>query len=92
VRNVTVENVQSASSPRVLWIAGFPGATIDNISFSNCTFRGVEASEQVEHAGFHYIQERDHRTGEERAQPQFTAGEAPIKSKVTLQRSRLHRQ
>ena len=51
VRNVTVENVQSASSPRVLWIAGFPGATIDNISFSNCTFRGVEASEQVEHAG-----------------------------------------
>src|SRR5262245_46536115 len=51
VRNVTVENVQSASSPRVLWIAGFAGATIDNISFSNCTFRGVEASEQVEHAG-----------------------------------------
>ncbi len=51
VRNVTVENVQSASSPRVLWIAGFPGATIDNINFANCTFRGVEASEQVVHAG-----------------------------------------
>jgi polygalacturonase len=51
VRNVMIENVQSASSPRVLWIAGFPGATIDNIRFADCTFRGVEASEQVQHAG-----------------------------------------
>jgi len=51
VRNVVIENVQSQSSPRVLWLAGFPGATIDNIRFADCTFRGVEASEQVQHAG-----------------------------------------
>jgi hypothetical protein len=34
-----------------MWIAGFPGATIDNISFSDCVFRGVEATEQVEGVG-----------------------------------------
>ncbi len=51
VRNVTIENVRSASSPRVMWIAGFAGATIDNIRFSDCVFRGVEATEQVQHAG-----------------------------------------
>ena len=51
VRNVTIENVRSASSPRIMWIAGFPGATIDNIRFSDCVFRGVEATEQVEGAG-----------------------------------------
>lgn len=52
VRNVTIENVRSASSPRVMWIAGFPGATIDNIHFSDCVFRGVEATEQVEGVGY----------------------------------------
>lgn len=51
VRNVTIENVRSASSPRVMWIAGFAGATIDNIRFNDCVFRGVEATEQVQHAG-----------------------------------------
>jgi polygalacturonase len=51
VRNVSIENVRSASSPRVLWIAGFPGAVIDDISFSDCAFRGVESSETVQNAG-----------------------------------------
>jgi polygalacturonase len=51
VRNVVIENVRSASSPRVMWIAGFDGATIDNIRFSDCVFRGVEATEQLRHAG-----------------------------------------
>jgi len=51
VRNVSIENVRSASSPRVMWIAGFPGAIIDNISFTDCVFRGVESSETVQNAG-----------------------------------------
>lgn len=51
VRNVTMENVRGASSPRVMWIAGFAGATIDNIRFVNCAFGGIEAAEVVEHAG-----------------------------------------
>ncbi len=51
VRNVSIEQVKSASSPRVLWIAGFPGAVIDDIRFSDCVFRGVESSEVLQNAG-----------------------------------------
>ena len=51
VRNVHIENVTSRSSPRVMWVVGFPGVTIDDIHFRNCTFRGVEAAEVVSHAG-----------------------------------------
>lgn len=51
VRNVRIEKVTSVSSPRVMWIAGFPGATIDGISFADCIFKGVETSEQIQQAG-----------------------------------------
>ncbi len=51
VRNVALENINSTSSPRVMHIAGFPGAVIDNISFTDCTFRGVEAAERLSGAG-----------------------------------------
>jgi unsaturated rhamnogalacturonyl hydrolase len=51
VRNVNLENVRSAGSPRVMWVAGFPGATIDEIRFANCLFRGVESGELVQNAG-----------------------------------------
>ena len=51
VRNVHVENVTSLSSPRVMWVVGFPGVTIDDVRFRNCTFRGVEAAEVLNHAG-----------------------------------------
>jgi polygalacturonase len=51
VRNVHIENVTSRSSPRVMWVVGFPGVTIDEIHFRNCTFRGVEATEVINHAG-----------------------------------------
>jgi polygalacturonase len=51
VRNVQIENVTSRSSPRVLWVVGFPGVVIDDIRFRNCTFRGVETAEVVNHAG-----------------------------------------
>jgi unsaturated rhamnogalacturonyl hydrolase len=51
VRNIAFDHVTSKASPRVMWIAGFPAATIDNIRFSDCTFRGVEAAEVLSHAG-----------------------------------------
>ena len=51
VRNVVLENVTSQSSPRVLWIAGFPAATIDGVRLTDCTFRGVESAEVLSHAG-----------------------------------------
>jgi polygalacturonase len=51
VRNVVLEKVKSESSPRVMWIAGFPGAVIDGIRFADCTFRGITAGEVLEHAG-----------------------------------------
>lgn len=51
VRNVVLENVTSSASPRVMWIAGFPAATIEGVRFADCTFRGVEATEVLSHAG-----------------------------------------
>jgi polygalacturonase len=51
LRNVTLENITSKSSPRVFYIVGFPGATIDNIRVANCTFAGVETAEVIHHAG-----------------------------------------
>ena len=51
VRNVQIENVTSRSSPRVMWVVGFPGVTIEDIRFRNCTFRGVESAEVMNHAG-----------------------------------------
>jgi unsaturated rhamnogalacturonyl hydrolase len=51
VRNVVIENVRSASSPRVMWVAGFPGAVIEDVRFIDCAFRGVESSEVVQNAG-----------------------------------------
>jgi unsaturated rhamnogalacturonyl hydrolase len=51
VRNIVLEKVTSKSSPRVMWIAGFPAATIDQVRFVDCTFRGVESAEVVSHAG-----------------------------------------
>ena len=51
VRNVHIEKVTSRSSPRVMWVVGFPGVVIDDISFKDCTFRGVETAEVLNHAG-----------------------------------------
>jgi polygalacturonase len=51
LRNVALERVQSTSSPRVMWIAGFPGVVIENVRFSDCTFRGVDSAEVMNHAG-----------------------------------------
>jgi len=51
LRRVVLENVTSASSPRVMWVAGFPGTTIEDIEFADSTFRGVSAGEVLQHAG-----------------------------------------
>jgi unsaturated rhamnogalacturonyl hydrolase len=51
VRNVTMENITSASSPRVFFVVGFPGAVIDNIRIANSTFAGVTATDIIHHAG-----------------------------------------
>ncbi|MFT3830116.1 MAG: glycoside hydrolase family 88 protein [Opitutaceae bacterium] len=45
VRNVHLENVRSSASPRVLYVRGFPGATIDGLRFRDCEFLGVEHAE-----------------------------------------------
>ncbi|HET7536664.1 MAG TPA: glycoside hydrolase family 88 protein [Candidatus Didemnitutus sp.] len=50
-RNVQLDNITSAGSPRVLWIRGFPGAVIDGIRISNSTFSGVTSTDVVENAG-----------------------------------------
>jgi unsaturated rhamnogalacturonyl hydrolase len=51
VRNVLLEKVQSSGSPRVMWVVSFPGSVIDNITFVDCTFRGVEATEVLQNVG-----------------------------------------
>ncbi len=51
VRHIALEGVTSQASPRIMWIMGFEGAVIDDVLFSNCTFRGVESTEVLTHAG-----------------------------------------
>jgi unsaturated rhamnogalacturonyl hydrolase len=51
LRNVSLERVESTSSPRVMFIVGFPGVTIEDVRFSDCTFRGINAAEVMNHAG-----------------------------------------
>ncbi len=51
VRNVELDNVTSANSPRVMFIRGFEGAVIDDIRIRNSTFKGVTATEVVTHTG-----------------------------------------
>ena len=50
LKNVLIENVNSTASPRVMWIVGFPGAVIEEISFVDCNFRGLNAPDVVNHA------------------------------------------
>jgi len=51
VRNVQLDRIESTASPRAFYIAGFPGAVIDDIRISNSTFNNLTASEVVTHAG-----------------------------------------
>jgi unsaturated rhamnogalacturonyl hydrolase len=75
VRNVVLENVTSRSSPRVLWVVGFPGVIIDRIRFRDCTFRGVETAEVMNHAGsfsFENVTIEPARKGRSANSPQAT--------------------
>ncbi len=51
VRNISIDNVTSTASPRVMYIRGFPGATIDGIKFADCMFKGITTTEVLEGAG-----------------------------------------
>jgi polygalacturonase len=51
VRNVQIDHVTVRSSPRVFFITGFAGATIDGIRVAHSTINGLSAPEVVEHAG-----------------------------------------
>ena len=51
LRNVQLENVTAKSTPRIFYIAGFAGVTIEGIRLSHCSFSGLEAAELIEHAG-----------------------------------------
>jgi unsaturated rhamnogalacturonyl hydrolase len=51
VRHVELDHVTSQASPRVMWIAGYSGAVIDDVRFKDCTFRGVAAAEKLSNAG-----------------------------------------
>ena len=50
VRNVQLERITSSSSPRVMFIRGFEGATIDHIRISDSTFSGITHTEVLEYA------------------------------------------
>ena len=50
VRNVQLDHITSAASPRVLFIRGFSGAVIEGIRVTDSTFRGITQPDVVEHA------------------------------------------
>jgi unsaturated rhamnogalacturonyl hydrolase len=51
LRNVVLEDITSRASPRVMWVVGFAGAVIEGVRFVDCTFRGVQSAEVLQHAG-----------------------------------------
>jgi unsaturated rhamnogalacturonyl hydrolase len=51
VRNVVIDEVVTRESPRLFYIQGFPGATIDGIMVSDSQILDVTATEVVENAG-----------------------------------------
>jgi unsaturated rhamnogalacturonyl hydrolase len=51
LRNVNVDNVIAKNAPRLFYIAGFKGVTIDNIKISNSKFSGLTATEIISYAG-----------------------------------------
>jgi len=51
VRDVSIEDTTAKASPRLFFITGFKGATIDNIRISHCTIGGVDSPELIEYAG-----------------------------------------
>jgi unsaturated rhamnogalacturonyl hydrolase len=50
-RNISIENVVAERSPRLFYIAGFEGATIDGIRVKDTQILNATAAEIIEHAG-----------------------------------------
>ncbi|HVU34624.1 MAG TPA: glycoside hydrolase family 28 protein [Opitutaceae bacterium] len=51
VRNVQLDHMTAASTPRIFYIASFPGAVVDDIKLSHCTFAGLDSPEYIQNAG-----------------------------------------
>ena len=51
VRNVSMNNITSTGSPRVMFIRSFEGAVIDDIRIAHSTFSGITTTEVMQHAG-----------------------------------------
>jgi unsaturated rhamnogalacturonyl hydrolase len=51
VTDIEIENVTSQASPRLFFLNGFQGATIDRIRVANSVFHNVTATEVIDHAG-----------------------------------------
>jgi polygalacturonase len=51
VRDVVIENITTLSCPRIFWLTGFKGATIDNIRVANSNISGAGSSEVLEYVG-----------------------------------------
>ena len=46
-KNVVMENITVAHTPRVLNVRGFPGATISGVRIYNSTFKQIKKPDQV---------------------------------------------
>jgi unsaturated rhamnogalacturonyl hydrolase len=51
VRNIVIENVKASAAPRLFYIQGFEGATIEGIRVADSEIKGVTATEVMDHAG-----------------------------------------
>jgi unsaturated rhamnogalacturonyl hydrolase len=51
VRNIHMDNITSSGSPRVIFIRGFPGAIVENVSIRNSRFIGLTETEVLQNAG-----------------------------------------
>jgi unsaturated rhamnogalacturonyl hydrolase len=49
-RNIVLENVTVANTPRVLNVRGFPGAEISNVRIYNSTFKQVKKPDVIQYA------------------------------------------
>jgi unsaturated rhamnogalacturonyl hydrolase len=50
-RNIVIQNVKAEHSPRLFYISGFEGATIEGIRVENTQILNATATEVIEHAG-----------------------------------------
>ncbi len=51
VRNVQLDRVEASAAPRLFYIRGFEGATIEDIRVNDSVFKGLTQAEVVQHAG-----------------------------------------